>query len=117
MAFRVSFNDRMTASENARRAMRERFVATSQANDPSAAERRAQRAAVALAREQRQREREERAAAEKVQKAEAAALAEAELELRTTLEAAEREERQRDLLAQQKAARDARYAARKAKKR
>lgn len=117
MAFRESFNDRLTASENARRAMRERFIAKAQADDPAAAERRALRAEVAVAREQRRLEREARAASEKLQKAEAAALAAAEQELRTTREAEQRAEQQRDLLAQQKASRDARYAARKARKR
>jgi hypothetical protein len=116
MGYRASFNDRMTASQNARKAMKAQFAAKSQAPDPGAAERRAARAQVAAARDERHREREARALQDKIQQAEQAAAEAAEKAETMLREAAERETREKDLLAEQKAARDARYAARKARR-
>jgi len=119
-----TFNDRLADQAKARAAQLERARAKSPQNDPEFAARQAERKRIADEREARLAAR----AAEKVEQtrleaerraAEAAAKIEAE-----RLEAEEREKAKRaeadklvQLLAEQKAARDARYAARKAKKR
>ncbi len=118
-----TFNDRREASAKAKEALLARARAVAPQNDPSFAERQAARAAAAQAREERdaaklaaRKAEDERLAAEK---------AAAEIErLRLTEETRVAKEAQEVaeadaymlLVAEQKAARDARYAARKARK-
>ena len=114
-------HERQNTAGAAKKAMLEKFRATSQ--DPTSEQRRKERTAIHEARLVRMAERE---AAKKVREAELAAQAarDAELALQAQCEAEEAaarlaaEEGERELakLAEQKAARDARYAARKAEK-
>jgi hypothetical protein len=115
------FKDRQKAAAEAKKAMLERHRAL--AADPAAAEKQAARIAVIEARKIRDAEREAAKKLRAVQKAEEAARAAeaAKLEQQKKLEAealiaAEEAEKGEALLAEQKAARDARYAARKAAK-
>ncbi|WP_372423505.1 DUF6481 family protein [Salinarimonas chemoclinalis] len=111
-----SFTDRQSDAASAKRAMLERAKAKSPSNDPAAAQRRAEREAVTRERDARRAERD---AARKIEaeRLEAERLAsEAEARERAATEEADAVQREADLLAQQKAARDARYAARKARK-
>jgi hypothetical protein len=115
-AFKDDFSDRIGNSAAARRALLDKFKAQPKLDDPAVKERMAAQVAAAQAREQRQ--------AEKKAEKEAQRLArEAELKrLEEERIAAEKEARRVEgekalaLLAEQKAARDARYAARKARK-
>ncbi|MEI9888894.1 MAG: DUF6481 family protein [Rhizomicrobium sp.] len=119
-----TFNDRLADQAKARAAQLERARAKSPANDPEFAARQAERKRIADEREARIAARAAEKAAEIEREAArkaADALAKAEAE---RLEAEEREKAKRaeadklvQLLAEQKANRDARYAARKAKKR
>ena len=119
-----SFNDRLADQAKARTAQLERARAKSPANDPEFAKRQAERKRIADEREARVAARAADKAAEMEREAArkaADALAKVEAE---RLEAEEREKAKRaeadklvQLLAEQKANRDARYAARKAKKR
>jgi membrane protein involved in colicin uptake len=114
------FGDRLSTAETARKAMQQRFQAKAGADDPALAERRAVRQAMSVAREARQVEREATKLAERTREvAEREARETAERELRLVQDARELlegAERQATLKADQKAARDARYAARKARK-
>jgi len=92
------FGERLSAAADARRAALERFRARPGPDDPAVVARRAARQAVSEAREARAAERE--------------AAREAEAARRT----AERADRDAALEAERKAARDARYAARKARR-
>lgn len=110
-----NFAQRISASNSARQAAVEKLKAKLDPNDPAAVERRAERLAVAQAREARIAERQ--AAREAEQKRQ-----EEERKAREAEERAEREarqireaEEQERLRLEQKAARDARYAARKAR--
>jgi Family of unknown function (DUF6481) len=104
-----------------KKAMLEKFKAAAQ--DPTLEEQRLKRIAIAEARDVRSAERD---AARKVREAELAVLADAEAERRAkakaeaaeleALIATEKEAAEEALLVDQKAARDARYAARKAAK-
>jgi hypothetical protein len=115
----TDLKDRQKNASEARKAMLEKFLA--KAEDPVLEQRRVERAAVEEARRIRQAERE---AAKKVEaerlaaEAAARALAEAEAKRIAEEEAARKAKEEADsmmtLLADQKAARDARYAARKA---
>jgi len=109
---RINFDDRISAAAAAKQALLERFKARPTAGDPVWEEQQAALKAIADARDARAAER--RAAKE----AEAARLA-AEAAARKTQEqiaAAEAKARALALEAERKAARDARYAARKARK-
>jgi len=109
-----NFNDRLATSEAAKSAALARFRA--RAEDPAVAE---QRAARALAAAERQRLAAERAEARRVEQEQKAAQAAAEeLAARTEHEARQAREidEQIELEAQRKKDRDARYAARKARK-
>jgi hypothetical protein len=115
------FQTRQSSAATAKKAMMEKFRA--KAEDPGLTERLAQRQAVNEAREARaaereaaKKQREAEQAAEKTRAAEAAA--EAEREAEKLKAAAEADEAEREILlaAEQKATRDARYAARKAAK-
>jgi membrane protein involved in colicin uptake len=110
-----NFNDRLSASNTARQAAVEKLKAKLDPNRPEAVEKRAERLALAQAREARLAEREAARVAE-IERQEAERLA------REVNEKAEQEDKKRreteklqELLAEQKAARDARYAARKAR--
>lgn len=117
------FRDRLSTAENARKAMLERVRAKPGADDPAVVERKAARQAISTAREARLAERETAKIAEQARKAaDDEARQVAEHEQRVVQEAndatakVEAAERQIALEAEQKAARDARYAARKARK-
>ena len=113
---------RATAA-NARKAMVERFRARPAEDDPAVLERKAARLTVSQAREariaareaERRADAERQAAEQKVREAEAARMAVEQAE-REAVERRAEGDRAVDLLAEQKAARDARYAARKARR-
>ena len=112
-----SFTDRLDTAAKARQAMLEKFRAQPKLNDPVVQERMAAQVALAKAREER--------IAQRTAEREAQRLAAEEERKRLEEEriAAEKEARRVEgeqalaMLAEQKAARDARYAARKARKR
>ncbi|MFC4172056.1 DUF6481 family protein [Microvirga sp. GCM10011540] len=114
------FGDRLSTAESARKAMQQRFQSKAAMDDPALAERKAARQAVSAAREVRLAEREAAKLADKAREAaerEARETAERNLRLEEQArETLEREERQVALEIEQKAARDARYAARKARR-
>lgn len=107
--------DRLSTSANAKRAMLEKFRARPKLDDPAVQERLAAQAAFAEARAARNAQRKAEREAERIaHEAEVARLAEE----RRAAEAAERRaegDRAIALIAEQKAARDSRYAARKAR--
>src|SRR5438876_8980524 len=114
---KTSFDDRLSAAANAKKAELEKFRARSGANDPAFAERQAARQAVSLARDARTaatrragvaRKADEKAARDAAAAAEEGARA-AEVARQTADDVA--------LQVERKAARDARYAARKARSR
>lgn len=114
-------NDRLSSAQQAKQALLAKFRQA--AADPAVAERAAARSAVIAARQVREAEKEKRLAAEAAERerlAELERIAQAEAAAQAAAEAAERERQEAEaalaLLAQQKAARDARYAARKAAK-
>jgi hypothetical protein len=124
---RDTFADRLENAAKARQALLERARAKDKSNDPEFVARQEARAAAARAREERETERRnaeiERRNAKRVEqeaaRAKAAADREAEKVAQAALEAqsAKRSLREQiELLAVQKATRDARYAARKARK-
>jgi len=103
--FKVDLSERLKSAAKAKEAALEKFAERKPDDDPEVLARRAARLETAKAREARVAEREAKKVEEKARKK-----AEAELE------AAKKAERELTLAAEQKAARDARYAARKAKK-
>jgi hypothetical protein len=107
-----SFLDRQSAAQNARKNILEKFKAKPGPDDPAVLKRAAERQAHAVERANAQKLREAAKAEKKAREAEAAAQAAAEA-LRLQ---AEKEAAAEALKAEQKAARDARYAARKKKK-
>ena len=136
-----NLNERLKTATSAKQAVLEKFKARTDPNDPAVAERRAARLAVAVAREERkaaraaekalqQAEEARKAAEEAAQKAAAEAAAAAERERLAAEKAAQEAEEARlaaeeaaknqiseeELKAQQKAARDLRYAKRKARR-
>jgi hypothetical protein len=124
---RDTFADRLENAAKARQALLERARANDKSNDPEFVARQEARAAAARAREERETERRnaeiERRNAKRIEqeaaRAKAAADREAEKAAQAALEAqsAKRSLREQiELLAVQKATRDARYAARKARK-
>ena len=120
MAFKGdNFKDRATAAAEARKKLAEKFKAMPKPDDPRLQQLAAERKAIAEAREARMAERAVAKAEEEARKAEEAKLRAVE-EARAAEEARKRaiEERAKQLqiAAEQKAARDARYAARKARK-
>jgi hypothetical protein len=106
------FGERREAAAKAKEAALQKFTARQAEDDPAAIARKAARLEAAKARETRAAERKAKEAEEKAQRAaeKAAKLAEAGQEAEKAVE------RQAALAGEQKAARDARYAARKAKK-
>jgi membrane protein involved in colicin uptake len=120
----AGFNDRLNAAATARKAQLEKFRARPEVSDPEFAERRLARDAVREAREAREAERKaerkaqaEREAAEAVARREAEEAERKALEAEQAREAAEAVVRHQAEEAERKAARDARYAARKARQR
>jgi hypothetical protein len=111
----TQLSDRLEAGAKAKEERLAQFRARPAADDPAVLARQAERQAVAEAREVRVSEREAaRAAAEAIRTAEE--LAEQERAAAEIVrQAAEKVERQAALAAEQKASRDARFAARKAK--
>lgn len=118
-----TFADRLTTAAKAKQALLERARANDPTKDPAFAQRQAERIAAAAAREARLAEQQAEREAAAAREAEERAAAEAARLLAEKLEA-ERLEAERiaegdrlvALAAQQKAERDARYAARKARK-
>jgi hypothetical protein len=117
------FSDRLSAAKNAKQAMTAKFLQRPGSDDPAVVEKRQAREAVSAARAVRTAERDAHAAAaaaeaaaqEERATAQAAASA-AEAAAQQEREAAENEANKAQLELEQKAARDARYAARKARK-
>lgn len=110
------FGDRLDAARDAKQAMAAKFRQRPGPDDPAVAERRAARAAVSAARDARIAEREAQRVAEGARvtaEREALVAEQAEQEKRA---ASEKVENDVKLEAERKAARDARYAARKARK-
>ena len=107
------FADRQKAALEARRNLLDKFRAQPAADDPAVVKRRAEREAIAAKREEARQAREA-AQAEQKRRDEEAAAAEA---IRLAREKEEETERLAALELEQKAKRDARYAARKKKKR
>ena len=114
-----TFADRLTEAAKARTAMLERFRARPGPDDPAVIARRAAQAAIEEARDIRIAERKAAKEAEAIVKAAAQAALAAEPEAKAreqAILAAEAAARAIDLAAAQKAARDARYAARTARR-
>jgi hypothetical protein len=110
------FGERLSAARDAKHAMAAKFRQRPSPDDPAVAERRAARAAVSAARDARIAEREAQRVAENARtaaKREALAAEQAEQEERAAVTKAENDAK---LESERKAARDARYAARKARK-
>ena len=110
------FGERLQASQSARQAMMAKFRQRPGPDDPAVSERRLARAAVSAAREGRLAERETKRLAEE---AELATVREAQAADQVAQErraAVEKEANDAKLETERKAARDARYAARKARK-
>jgi hypothetical protein len=110
-----TFNDRLSAAETARRAALERFRDRPAPDDPAVIKRREERMAIAAAREVRAAQRRAEKEAEAVVRAEREVVERAEREARERREAIEKVIRDSSEAADRKAARDARYAARKAR--
>lgn len=105
------FTDRQKAAQQARRGLLDKFRSQPGPDDPAVAKRRAEREAIAANRERVRQEREATEAEKKRREEDAAALEAARIAREKEEEAA----RQAALEVEQKAKRDARYAARKAK--
>ena len=119
MAFKGdNFRDRATAAADARKKLAERFKQAPKPDDPRVLALAEERRAIAGARELRQAERAKIKAEQETQKAEQArlkAIEDARAAEEARLLAIQDRARQLQVAAEQKAARDARYAARKAK--
>lgn len=115
-----TFNDRRDEAAAAKKALVERFKARPPADDPAVLARAAERKAIAEARDGRSAERAKKKAEEDLQR-QAEQRAKQEAEARAAEESAARvvEQTARDeaIRAERKAARDAKYAARKARQR
>jgi hypothetical protein len=110
-----TFGDRISAATSARQAALERFRARPAADDPDVLRRREERMAIAAARATREAERKAIKEAEAAARAEQDAKDKIEREARERREAIEKVIRDASDAAERKAARDARYAARKAR--
>jgi hypothetical protein len=120
--YEPSFANRLSAAAKAKKAQLKNVRAIDPANDPGFAERQAARHALSVAREARVAERKAAKLADKLRKAEERAAEEAARAIALDAEQeglkaeiAERERREIALVSERKAARDARYAARKAR--
>jgi hypothetical protein len=112
----TSFDDRLSAAANAKKAELEKFRARSGTSDPAFAERQAARHAISVARDARTAERNVSRLASVAHDAAEKAAVEAEQTARDA-EVATQVAHDVALQAERKAARDARYAARKARPR
>ena len=113
---KTGFTDRLSAAADAQKAKLEKFRSRPAPDDPAVLERKAARQAIVAAREVREAEREA-ARQKRLAEEEAARIAAEEAEkARLEAEYQERIAREAEMEAQKKAARDARYAARKARK-
>ena len=119
----IKFTDRLSTAADARRAMLDKFRSRPAADDPEVIARNERRQALADAREARHAEQEAARAVQEAARREMRALEGAQAEARARAEdeqrnreATERAKRDAALVVEQKAARDARYAARKAHK-
>jgi Family of unknown function (DUF6481) len=110
-----NFNDRLSAAAAARQAALERFRSRPGPDDPDVIKRREERLAIARAREMRAAERRVAKEAEAAVRAEQEARERVEREAREKREAIEKMIREAGEAAERKKARDARYAARKAR--
>src|SRR5262245_26979757 len=110
-----TFADRLQEASDARKAALERFRSRPTADDPEVIKRRQERLAIAAAREARDAERRAVKETEAAARAEREAVERAEREARERREAIEKVIRDAADAAERKAARDARYAARKAR--
>ncbi len=111
-----SLSERLERAAKARQAIIDKFKAQPGANDPEVIKRREEQVAVAEARKVREAEKAERKAREAAEKAALEAKEKAEREAAERRAAIERVIRGEAEADQKKAARDARYAARKARK-
>lgn len=111
-----NFNERLGTAASAKQAMLDRFRAKPAADDPAVLERAAERQALSEAREVRIAERKAAKLAEEARATAARIAEEKERAAREEREAAAALAKQIALEAEQKAARDARYAARKKRK-
>jgi uncharacterized protein DUF6481 len=117
---KTSFDDRLSAAANAKKAELEKFRARSGANDPAFAERQAARHVISVARDARIAERNASRVAGLAREAAEQTARDAATEAEEAARAAEVAKQAADdvaLQAERKAARDARYAARKARSR
>jgi hypothetical protein len=117
---KTSFDDRLGAAAKAKKAELEKFRARSGANDPAFAERQAARQAVSVARDARTAERNASRLAGLAREAAEQTARDIAVEAEEAARAAEVARQAADdlvLQAERKAARDARYAARKARPR
>lgn len=114
-----TFEDRRASAAEAKKALAERFKARPPADDPEVLARAAERRSIQEARELRQAERSKQKAAEeaaRLREDEARKIAEAAAAAEAEAKAAEQAARDEAIRAERKAARDAKYAARKARK-
>jgi hypothetical protein len=110
-------SDRLAAAKSAKKAMLARFNARPGDSDPAVVERKASRLAASQAREAARIAKKESLAAEKIAREQEAARLALEMEEREATERRAEADREVALLAEQKATRDARYAARKSRRR
>jgi hypothetical protein len=110
-----TFADRLQEAANARKAALERFRARPAPDDPEVIKRREERMRIAQAREEREAARRTQKEAEAAVRAEREAAERVEREARERREAIEKLIRDAADATERKAARDARYAARKAR--
>ena len=116
----AGLSERLSAAAGAKKALLDKFKAQPGVNDPAFMEREEARLAVRVAREAREAERNAAREARKAAEQEALQAEQAERAAREALaaqEIAEQAKRQVATAAEAKAARDARYAARKARSR
>jgi hypothetical protein len=111
------FNERRSSAAEAKRTLLEKYKVQTRPDDPAVIERRAARQALVAAREARLAERKAAREQEAKRLAEEKAAREALLKAEEAERIKAEEAARIELLARQKAARDARYAARKAHKR
>ena len=110
-----TFADRLQEAAEARKTALERFKSRPAADDPEVIRRREERLRIAKAREEREAVRKAQKEAEAAARAEREAAERVEREARERREAIEKVIRDAAAAAERKAARDARYAARKAR--
>ena len=121
--YNQTLQDRLSVAAQAKKSMLENFKKSLILDDPAKIESRRQREAILVARAEREaqrevsrQQREAELARQALIEAEAAAAAKHAMKEQAARDAAEQAERQVALLAEQKTARDIRYAARKAAK-